>query len=111
MGDGRSILDNQHTSGAHRFGVVQLYQRGAAHQVRARVDPVRGFAHLLHIGVRGRVHFRHQHNVGHAQHGFAGVVAGLMAGPQRVDQHDVQVRPDERKVVVASVPENNVGFG
>jgi hypothetical protein len=29
--------------------------------------------------------------------------------PQRVDDRDVEVRPDERKVVVAAVPDEDVG--
>ena len=33
-----------------------------------------------------------------------------MAGPVRVDDDDVQVGPDERRVVVAAVPHDHVGL-
>jgi len=39
------------------------------------------------------------------------MVAGFVAGTQRIGEHDMKVRPDEGEVVVAAVPENDVGFG
>ena len=52
----------------------------------------------------------HDADVGHAQVGLARVVARLVPRPVRVDDDEVQVRPDERRVVVAAVPEDHVGL-
>ena len=46
----------------------------------------------------------------HAQVRLAGVVAQLVSRPVRVDDDDVNVRLDERRVVVAAVPDDDVGF-
>jgi hypothetical protein len=54
----------------------------------------------------GTVDFVDDHQVGHAQVGLAGVAAGLISRAVRVDQDHVEVRPDERKVVVAAVPDD-----
>ena len=49
-------------------------------------------------------------NVGHPQHGLSRMMRGLVTGPQRVDQNDVEARPDEREVVVSAVPQDDVRF-
>ena len=49
-------------------------------------------------------------DVRHAQVRLARVVAELVARPVRVDDDDVEVRPDERRVVVAAVPDDHVGL-
>ncbi len=36
------------------------------------------------------------------------MIGELVAGPVRVGDHNVQVRPQERQVVVAAVPENHI---
>ncbi len=38
------------------------------------------------------------------------MMRGLVPGPQRVDQDDVEVGTHERKVVVAAIPDDDVGF-
>ena len=38
------------------------------------------------------------------------MVAGLVIGPVGVDEDDVQVRLDEGQIVVAAVPDDQVGF-
>src|SRR2546430_13935517 len=47
-------------------------------------------------------------DVGHAQVRLAGVVAQLVAGAVRIDDDDVQVRLDERRVVVTAVPQHDI---
>jgi hypothetical protein len=64
------------------------------------VDPVLG----------GTVDLVDDADICHPQVGLTRVVAELVARPMGVDDHDVQVRADERGVVVAAVPEDDVGF-
>ncbi len=56
----------------------------------------------------GAVDLVHDADVRHPQVRLAGVVAKLVARPVRVDDDEVQVRPDERRVVVAAVPDDHV---
>ncbi len=45
-----------------------------------------------------------------AEVGFAGVVGRLVTGPVRVGHHDLEVGPVEGQVVVAAIPEDDVGL-
>ena len=58
----------------------------------------------------GAVGLVHETIVRHAQVRLAGVVGELVAGAQRVDDHDREVGPQEREVVVAAVPDQDVGL-
>jgi len=53
--------------------------------------------------------------VGPAQVGLQGMVGGLVPGPVRVRDHDLQPRAEERQVVDAAVPDDHLhlplGFG
>ena len=65
---------------------------------------------LLDIGRFGGVRFGDQHDISHAQDGFAGMVRRFVPRAQRVDKHNMQIRRYEGKVIVAAVPENDVSF-
>ena len=64
----------------------------------------------LDVGGRRRVDLVDHQHVGHARHRFAGVMGGDLPRAQRVGDGDVQVRLHKRKVVVAAVPDDDVGF-
>ncbi len=64
----------------------------------------------LDVGRPRRVALGDDDDVSHPDVGLAGVVCRLVAGAQRVGQHDVQVGHVERQVVVAAVPEDDVGL-
>ena len=66
--------------------------------------------HRLDALRRGGVHLVHDADVGHAEVRLAGVVAQLVPGAVRVDDDDEEVGPEERRVVVAAVPEDHVGL-
>ena len=59
---------------------------------------------------RGHVDLVDHDHVGHPQVGLARVIRGLVSGPQRIGDDDVDRRPEERQVVVASVPQHHVGL-
>jgi len=65
-----------------------------------------GFDALL----RRAVHLVHDADVGHAEVRLARGVAELVPGAMRIDDDDVQVGLDERRVVVAAVPKDDVRF-
>ena len=58
----------------------------------------------------GAIHLVDDHDVGHVQHRLTGMVGVELVGSQCVHHHDVQVGLQERKVVVAAVPQDEVGF-
>ena len=58
----------------------------------------------------GRVDLVDDHDVGHPDVGLARVVAALVTGTERVGNDDVEIRPVEREVVVAPVPQDDVGL-
>ena len=60
--------------------------------------------------LRRAVHLVHDADVRHAQVRLARVVAELVSGTMRIDDDDVEVGLDERRVVVAAVPEDDVRF-
>ena len=110
VGDGGAVFDHQHAPAAHRGRIVQAHRHGAAQDRRMRIGAARAVHHLLHRAGFGGIGLRHQHDVGHAQHRFARMVGRFVARAQGIDQHDVQVGADERKIVVAAVPQDEIGF-
>ena len=61
-------------------------------------------------GRRGRRHLADHHHVGATQVGLAGVVPGLVSGAVGIDQDDLEIRSIKGQVVVAAVPEHDVGL-
>ena len=47
-------------------------------------------------------------DVGHAQDGLARMMGGLMSRSQGIDENDVKAWSDERKVVVAAIPQDDI---
>ena len=80
------------------------------HHLGVGLDAADIFADAGEVRGRSRVGFGDHHDVGHAQHRFTGMVTGLVAGAQRVDQNDVQIWPDEREIIVTAVPQDHVGL-
>ena len=66
--------------------------------------------HRIDSFLRRAVHLVDDADVRHAQVRLARVVAQLVSGTVRIDDDDVEVGLDERRVVVAAVPEDHVGF-
>ena len=107
----RSVLDGQHALARDLLRVaLNLERRRREHDTGARI----AFADRLEHGVDSllcrAVHLVHDADVRHAQVRLTRVIAQLVARAVRIDDDDVQVRLDERRVVVATVPENHVGF-
>jgi hypothetical protein len=110
VGDRRAILDHQRALAAHRVGVFQIHGRLGVDDRCPRVDSPHVLGDFADLRFAGRVDLGHDDDVRHPQDRLAGMVGGFMAGPQGVDEDDVQVRADEGKVVVAAVPKNHVRF-
>ena len=87
-------------------------QRGARqNDLRPRVHGGDVGPNLGDLLRRGRVDLVDYHDVGHADVGLAGVVVHLVAGSERIGNDDVQIRNVEREVVVAALPDNDIGLG
>ena len=66
--------------------------------------------HRVDGSLLGGVDLVDDDHVGHAQVGLAGVVAPLVTGAERVGHDDVEVGAEERQVVVAAIPDDDVGL-
>jgi hypothetical protein len=110
MRERRSVFDHQHPSAPDRRGIVETHRRCRAHDGRSAVDRPDLVDDRLHAG-RGRgVDLVDDDHVGHAERRLPGMVAVGLARPQGVGQDDVQAGAEEREIVVAAVPHDEVGF-
>ena len=62
------------------------------------------------IDVIGRINLVDHHCICHPQIGFAGVVGRFMTGAMGINHHDVEIRLEERHIVVATIPNDYVSF-
>ena len=84
--------------------------RGGPHDAGPRVDRRHVGQDLGEVGGSSRVDLVDDHDVGPEQAGLTRVVGELVAGPQRVDDGDLEVGDEEGEVVVASVPDDDVAL-
>ena len=70
----------------------------------------RRLGHRLNVDLGRRVRLGHDDDVGHAQHGLAWMMRRLVPRPQGIDQDDLQVGLHEREIVVAAIPDDDVGL-
>ena len=95
----------------HGRGIVEPHGRGRLDDRGGGIDRAQPFDRDAYVFGRGGVDLvQHQH-VGHARDGFAGMVGGDLPRPQRIGECDVQIGPDEREIVVAAVPDDDLGLG
>ena len=97
-----------HALASHRVGVIQGNDRCAADDLGFGREGAGRLGDPLDVGRRRRVRLGDDDDVGHAQDGLARMMGGLMSRPQRIDENDVEARSDERKVVVAAVPQDDI---
>ncbi len=110
MGQGGAILHDQHSLSRDQLRVVDENGGGGVHHQGPRIDSVYTEAYLFDVlGIRGHDLVDDDH-ICHQEVGLAGVVGVFMAGAMRVHQGDLQVRPVKRGVVVATVPDDDLGF-
>ena len=107
----RPVLDREHALAGDlgRIALDDVRGRGE-HDPRAGVVGADRVEHRVDAFLRRAVDLVDDADVRHPQVRLARVVAQLVARPVRVDDDDVDVRLDERRVVVAAVPEDHVGL-
>lgn len=110
MGAGRPILDHKHTLVLDQLRLIDGHGRRALDDLGQGVFLADGTTQLVDVGLRGGVHLVDDDDVGHQQVLVAGVVGQLVADAKRVDHHDQDVGRVERGVVVAAVPDDDVGL-
>src|SRR6476469_1060377 len=110
VGQGGTVLDHQHALTLDRVAVLHgdggngIYDGGVGVE---HIDIV-----LDHFDCVGgsAVFLVDDDHVSHSHIGLARVILQFVARPERVYDHDLQVRLVEGEVVVAAVPDNNVGL-
>ncbi len=111
VGQRRAVVDDEHAPSRAGRGRTSSFGGDLAKMTRRhRVDRLDVLEHLLDVVRLGRVDLVDDDDVGHAQVRLAGVVEELVPGPQRIGDDDQQVGREEREVVVAAVPDDDVGL-
>ena len=106
----RPVVDDDYPLASHRVGCIQGNDRCAADDLGFGSESTGGLGDPLNVGRRRRVGLGDDDDVGHAQDSLARVMGGLVSRPQRIDENDVEAWSDERKVVVAAIPQNDIRF-
>ena len=107
----RTVFDCEHAL-ARDLGCValDLERRVCEHHLRARRIRVDRLENRIDSFLRRAVHLVDDADVRHAEVRLARVVAQLVPWAVRIDDDDVEVGLDERRVVIAAVPQDHVGF-
>ena len=108
MSDGRAVVDDEHALAGDGVWIVESHDGGRAHHGRVRREAACRLGHPMDIDLGRRIRLGHDDDVRHAQDGLARMMRGLMSGPQRVDQDDIEIGPHEREIVVAAIPDDDV---
>jgi hypothetical protein len=111
VGNGRAILDHQNPAPAYKAGVGQAHAKVTAQDGGPGIGGPHRRLYPRNCTGRGTTNLVDQNRIRHAQHRFAGMVSGLVAGLQRIGKCDVQVGPDEGKVIIAAISQDDVGLG
>src|SRR6266511_966884 len=105
----RAVLDRENALAADAAGVaLDIDRRRGQHDARIGVSVDR-VQHAVDAVLLRAVDLVHDADVRHAQVRLTGVIAQLVSRPVRVDDDDVQIGTDERRVVVAAVPDDHFG--
>jgi len=110
VGAGRPVLDHQHALVLDQLRLIDGHGRLALDDLGQGVFLADGTTQLVDVGLRGGVHLVDDDHVGHQQVLVTGVVGQLVADAKRIDHHDQDVGRVERGVVVAAVPDDDVGL-
>ena len=111
MGQRRAILDDQHALAGNVFGVVDRDGRRGLDDDGPAVDSANILPQLVDGVDVGGIHLVDDDDIRDPQVGFAGVVEQFVAHAQRVGHDDVQIRLVEGRVVIAAVPDDDIGLG
>ncbi len=106
-----SILDDDHTRAAYTGFVIQNHGRGCAHEAGVGVDGSNRINHVLNVRAGSGIDFVDDNDIRHSYDGLAGMMRGDLTRAQGVGHSDRQVGPDEGKVVVAAVPQDDLAIG
>ena len=109
MREGRPVLDDDDTPAFDGWAVEREVRAGRQH-LGLGVELLDAPNDGLDRGRLRGVDLVDDDDVGHAQVGLARVIATLVAGAERVRDDDMEVRAEEGQVVVAPVPDDDVGL-
>ncbi len=110
VGQGGTVLHHQHPLPRNPVGIIHQQGRLRRHDLGfGRMGPD-VLPHLGHPVGRGRIHLVDDGDVGHDHVGLAGVIPEFVTGPVGIEQDNVEIRMVKRRVVVAAVPDDNVGL-
>jgi len=110
MGNSRPVLDNQHMLSADRGSVVETDRRSCLQDLGRAVDGAQFRDGCLYVLWRGHIHLVDDQQIGHACCGLAGMMRRDLPRTQGICNDDVQIGADKGKIVIAAVPDDDIGF-
>ena len=106
-----SVFDGEDALPSNLFRVtLDVERRRGEHDLRIRIARMDRLEHGVDSGLRRAVDLVDDTDVRHPQIRLARVVAKLVTGTVWIDNDDQEIGTDERRVVVASVPDDDVRF-
>ena len=110
VGQGGSVFDHQNTLSFNLPGIVHQDSRFRKNNFSTGRMGFNISAYRFYL-VRGcAVHFVDHRNIRHEHVGFSGIVEQFVASSVGVENHNVHVRIIKRRVVVSTVPHNDIRF-
>ncbi len=110
MGQSRTVLDHERTLPGYELGFVHGDHRAALDDLRRRVGFMARVDDLFDLDRIGGIHLVDDQEVRHQEIGLARVVGELVTRSMRIDERDVEIGAIKGCVVVAAVPQDDVGL-
>jgi hypothetical protein len=111
VGNGRTVLDHEGAPAADGGSVLEHDRRRRPHHGGGRIDGAQLGLERGHIRSGGGVDLVDHQHVGHARDRLAGMMGGHLPRPQGIGDCDMQIGTKKREIVVAAVPDDDVGLG
>ncbi len=110
VGEGGAVLNHEHAFAAHLGAALHGDGAGCVNDDRVGIERDGGAARKLDLIERCGIDLVEDDDIGVAHVEFARIVANGMVGAQRVHHGNEQVGLIEGQIVVAAIPNDNVGF-
>src|SRR4030043_2353119 len=108
MGNGWTILDDQHSLAYDSFWMIQMGDRGCLQNFRLRIHQRNILSNLFQGLLTSFIHLCNDEKISPPQVHLSGIVELFVARPQGIYENNLPIRPDKRKIIVASIPDNHL---
>ena len=108
MGQGRSIFHHQDALVSYCLRLVYLISGGSLHYLGSWIYLENNFQNPLNRVAWGTVHLVYHQHMGAPEIRLSRMIEQPMAWPERIKKNDFQIGANEWKVVVATIPQDDL---